>query len=290
MSNAISHFVDLLDNWGYHYPLPSQWAVEIPMPSGISGALESRIQELEHPEWEINSALSELTKSEVLTKEGVHCFFVDGADLISENAGVTSTSIGEGGNINGGLIPGLYSTGRADFSQRALKITFRETAYSFADFVIRPWIILSAHLGRIADKNNEIKTNITVYSYGKSLSPGGKPTIRKIYRYYGCVPAKVSELALKYDDSSIMTYSTEWYFDRYSISTRKGALATSSPTGTNQRPTDAITSAEEGGSLGATEYNRGGLPESAEARAAREADSAAGVAELRKEITWLKPK
>jgi len=218
MSNAISHFVDLLDNWSYHYPLPSQWAVEIPLPSGISQSLEGDIQGLEHPEWEINTALSELTKYEVLKKDNIHCFFVDSVQLQSENAGVQSTSIGDGGSINGGLIPGLYSTGRADFASRALTITFRETAHSFADFVIRPWIILAAHLGRIADRNNEIKTNITVYSYGKSKQSGQTtPPIRKTYRYYGCIPAKVSSLDLKYEDG-LMTYSTEWYFDRYSIS------------------------------------------------------------------------
>jgi hypothetical protein len=232
MSNAIPNFVDLLDNWSYHYPLPSQWAVEIPLPSGISQSLEGDIQELEHPEWEINTAFSELTKHEVLKKDTIHCFFVDSVQLQPENAGASSTSIGDGGNINGGLIPGLYSTGRADFASRALSITFRETAHSFADFVIRPWIILAAHLGRIADRNNDIKTNITVYSYGKSRGSSKLPTIRKIHRYYGCIPAKVSALDLKYDDGSIMTYSTEWYFDRYSVS--------SSPSGRAGRRSQAL--------------------------------------------------
>lgn len=218
MSNAIPNFVDLLDNWSYHYPLPSQWAVEIPLPGGISQSLESDIQELEHPEWEINTALSELTKYEVLKKDTIHCFFVDGVQLQPENAGAASTSIGEGGNINGGLIPGLYSIGRGDFASRALSITFRETAHSFADFVIRPWIILAAHLGRIADRNNDIKTNITVYSYGKSRGQSSTSPIRKIHRYYGCIPSKVNSLDLKYDDGSIMSYQTEWHYDRYSIS------------------------------------------------------------------------
>jgi len=222
MSNAISHFVDLLDNWSYHYPLPSQWAVEIPLPSGVTSSLEGNIRELEHPEWEINTALTELIKDEVLTIDNIHCFFVDNVQLQPENAGASSTSIGDGGNINGGLIPGLYSTGRADFASRALSITFRETAHSFADFVIRPWIILAAHLGRIADRNNEIKTNITVYSYGKSKRGSKGYPVRKTHRYYGCIPAKVSGLDLKYDDGSVMSYQTDWYFDRYAVSSQEG--------------------------------------------------------------------
>lgn len=222
MSDAIPHFVDLLDQWSYHYPLPSQWAVEIPLPSSISQSLQDTIQELEHPEWEFGAALSELTKYEVLKKDSIHCFFVDGVSLQAENAGVASTTIGEG-NINGGLIPGIYSNGRGDFASRGVTITFRETGSSFADFVIRPWIILASHLGRIADRNSEIKANITVYSYGKSQQSNGTPTIRKIYRYYGCIPAKISTQELKYgEDNSIMTYSTEWYFDRYSISSGNG--------------------------------------------------------------------
>ena len=219
MSNAISNFVDLLDQWSYHYPLPSQWAVEIPLPSGISQSLESQIKELEHPEWEINQALPELTKYEVMQKDNIHCFFVDSVNQAGESAGASPASFG-GGNINGGIIPGLISNGRSDFSGRAVRIGFRETAHSFADFVMRPWIILSTHLGRIADRSSEIKTNITVYSYGKSYSGGNKPVTRKVYRYYGCIPAKVDEISLKYsEDSSVTTYNTEWYFDRYSIST-----------------------------------------------------------------------
>jgi len=219
MSNAISHFVDLLDNWSYHYPLPTQWAVEIPMPSGISRSLEERLKGLEHPEWQINTALPELTKYEVIKKDSVYCFFVDSASLAPENYGVGSSEIGDG-NSSGGLIPGLHSTGRSNFSSRDLKITFRETAHSFADFIIRPWIILAAHLGRIADKNNEIKTNVTIYSYGKSIRGNSTPVIRKVYRYYGCIPKDVGEVTLKYGDESIITYSTSWTFDRYSISDR----------------------------------------------------------------------
>jgi hypothetical protein len=219
MSNPISHFVDLLDNWGYHYPLPSQWAVEIPIPSGVDQSLQDKLQQLEHPEWEFGAALSELTKYEVIKKDGVFCFFVDGANLQGENYTMSVAEIGESGSINGGLIPGLISAGRGNFSSREVTIKFRETAHSFADFVIRPWVILAAHLGRIADQNNLIKTNVTVYNYGKSET-GNTPKIRKVFRYYGCVPAKVEAQELKYsEDSSILTYSTAWYFDRYSIST-----------------------------------------------------------------------
>ena len=287
MSNAIPNFVDLLDNWSYHYPLPSQWAVEIPLPSGISQSLEGDIQELEHPEWEINTAFSELTKHEVLKKDTIHCFFVDSVQLQPENAGASSTSIGDGGNINGGLIPGLYSTGRADFASRALSITFRETAHSFADFVIRPWIILAAHLGRIADRNNDIKTNITVYSYGKSRGSSKLPTIRKIHRYYGCIPAKVSALDLKYDDGSIMTYSTEWYFDRYSVSSSPSGGASRQPQGVIGQP-----QGETSDSPGMREYYDSST--SMRQTPAEEASTAESVRSLREELSndpggeWLK--
>lgn len=218
MSNAISHFVDLLANWSYHYPLPSQWSVMMRLPDSVTSSLQSKIQELEHSEWEIDTAFSKLTIPEVLTLDNIHCFFVDSVTHQGESAGASTTSFG-GGNINGGLIPGIFSTGRSDFASRQVTIGFRETAHSFADFVIRPWVILASHLGRIADGNSEIKTDITVLSYGKSNTGSNEPVIRKIYRYYGCIPAKVSQLDLKYgEDSSIMTYATEWYFDRYSIS------------------------------------------------------------------------
>lgn len=219
MTNAISHFADLLSNWSYHYPLPSQWSVMIPLPLvGELQSIESNIRELEHSEWEIDTAFSQLTKDGLLKSDNVHCFFVDSVTHQGESAGASSTSFG-GGNINGGLIPGIFSTGRSDFASRQLTIGFRETAHSFADFVIRPWIILASHLGRIADRNSEIKTDITVFSYGKSDIGVNEPVTRKVYKYYGCIPAKVNQLDLKYsEDSSIMTYATEWYFDRYSIS------------------------------------------------------------------------
>jgi hypothetical protein len=289
MSNAIPSFVDLLDTWSYHYPLPSQWAAEIPLPSGISRSLESKIQELEHPEWGLNPAFEELTKYEVLKKDTIHCFFIDGINQIGETCTVASTNIGDGGNINGGLIPGIYSNGRADFASRELTIRFRETAHSFADFVIRPWIILAAHLGRIADQNNQIKTDITVYNYGKSQSSGGGPVIRKIYRYYGCVPAKVDTQELSYkEDSSIIIYNTGWHFDRYSISP---AVATSSVS-TPVRASSAELVSEE-----VAEYSPGARATQArsfERTPQESAQSATSVRDLRSELSrepggeWLR--
>lgn len=218
MSNPVSHFVDLLDKWDYHHPLPTQWAVEIPLPSAINSSLEDAIQSLEHPEWSISSSISPLTNYEVIQKDGVHCFFVDGVSLAAENFTVGNAQIGDGSN-NGGLIQGLISNGRGDFANREVNIGFRETAQSFADFIIRPWIIIASHLGRIADRSGEIKTNITVYNYGKSYSGSSTPVIRKVYRYYGCIPSKVEARELNYtEDSSIITYKTGWNFDRYSIS------------------------------------------------------------------------
>lgn len=219
MSNPVSHFVDQLNEWGFHHPLPSQWAVEIPLPSGVSSSLDGQLRQLENSQWGIASALTNLTKPSVLSQPDIFCFFVDGVNLAGESYVMQSANIGDG-SINGGLIPGLFSGGRQDFASRSVSITFRETAHSFADFVVRPWIILASHLGRIADQSNQIKTNVTVYSYGKAKSNNGPPVIRKIYRYLGCVPAKVESQVLKYsDDSSIMTYSTEWYFDSYSLNT-----------------------------------------------------------------------
>lgn len=225
MSNPISHFVDLLDKWEYHYPLPSQWAVSIPLPTAINGSLESTIQSLEDKEWSIEESRQSLTKYQVTKIDGVHCFFVDSATLAGENFTVGSAKIGDGSN-NGGLIQGLISNGRGDFASRTVNIAFRETAQSFADFIIRPWVILASHLGRIADRSEEIKANITVYNYGKSVGNNWPFVARKIYKYYGCIPSAVEAQELNYGgDSSIITYKTAWQFDRYSISDGEGPQA-----------------------------------------------------------------
>lgn len=214
MSNPVLKFVESLGKWDLHYPLPGDWIVSISIAEEFFNKIQKDLQELERAPRPRNG-ITVLKNWGLDGGEFVHCFFVDRAELGGETLTMQSANIGDG-NMNGGLIQGIYSGGRADFASRALNISFRETANSFADFMIRPWILYAGHVGRIADElGQSAKAIVRVYSYGKRFSNVGEPVLRKTTEYHGCTPIKIENKTLDYTtDSSIITYSTEWCFDR----------------------------------------------------------------------------
>ena len=229
MANAINRFFELIEDAQLHIPFSAQWAVIIDFPDNLSLNLPD-ISNLEGSNWEAAGAniffdTDGSPRSIIFADDGIGCILADEVNQIGDNYSVSDATIGDDGTT-GGIIPGIYSKSREGFAQKKLNIKFRETSVSFADFVIRPWIIIASHYGRIADANNIIKSEINIVSFGKAgapgstrgdLEPGGFIDIRKQFTYFGCTPLSITDIKLTYDKDVAMGYEVGWAFDKYAI-------------------------------------------------------------------------
>jgi hypothetical protein len=117
-----------------------------------------------------------------------------------------------------GFLPGKVGGNRSGMAP--LVIQWRETNRSFTDLVIRPWLILSSHLGLVArhsaDERN-IKANISIVQLAKTYQY--TPLVeRKIWRFYNCVPTSISTNELTYQDgNNFDIFTTNWHYTHYTI-------------------------------------------------------------------------
>ena len=153
-----------------------------------------------------------------------HMLIATGVDLNTEKTTVTSQSE----PYKNGLLPtGPYTTGH-EYGDQDLDIQFLETNISFIDGIIRPWIQLYSTYGNMQLNPDEPKlsTNIDVIFTSRQLpdylqADTLHPVIRKIYKYYDCIPheitsANVNEYKGDFETGSI---STKWRFSRYDVIT-----------------------------------------------------------------------
>jgi len=172
--------------------------------------------------WNIDKVRSILVdRPENSQKAG--CIFVGGASIPSENLNSSSATI----ENNRGFLQGTILEGRDAYASNQLTIQFRETNTSFTDYILRPWLIMAAHMGFVARPLDEsVKTNITIIQFGKFET--GKPSImRKIWKYYDCVPTAVDTRTLTYADDGLDVFNVTFAYDRYNIQTPYNGLPTS---------------------------------------------------------------
>lgn len=150
----------------------------------------------------------------------VGCIFATGFNLGGEELGYDSATIPN----NRGFIPGTILKDRKAFSSNELTLEFRETNTSFADFVIRPWLIIASHFGYVARNLNDpvenlkdVKANVSIIQYSKSEKNLAQIP-RKIYRFYNCVPVRVNNRDSNYNNTDqVKAIDTTWVYDKYEI-------------------------------------------------------------------------
>jgi len=213
------HFLRVLETWSGSIPNQFQWLVLIdhfPVP-----LYTDLLQQLEHTDgekkgWNIERNATVLTNP--IYQRVAGCVFAQGVNIPGEAVSMAYAKPTK----NRGFLGTLYTDNRADL--QPLTVTFLETNTSFADFVIRPWILLNSHLGMVARPGDSptsrsplnIKTNITVIQLGKTFQKRSAVT-RKMWRYYNCVPMSISNSNLPYDGTAIQTYDTQWLYSHYSV-------------------------------------------------------------------------
>lgn len=189
---SIRSFLENLGQQDTNIPISSLWEVEFSLPGGLG-----EVSELEGTDWGDVSTIPG-GSIKLLAQSVTH---------VPDNYNAGSADI----QNNGGFLPGTINTGRTSSAGRKLGISFLDTEKTLADLALRAWVIVAAHYGRIADRN-DLKTTVYATHLGRDGSP------RKTFKYYNATPAAVEGQAYEYGESKIIQISTSWVYDNYSVS------------------------------------------------------------------------
>ena len=223
--NYRDHFLRMLETWSGSIPLQFQWLVLIErFPTALYSDLLMQLEpgkDGEKKGWNIKKNVGVTTN--YANQRIAGCVFAQGLNIPGESMAGLDYSQPDGGPKRG-FVGGLKGGDRAPFAP--LTMEFLETNTSFADFVIRPWIILGSHLGLVArpadndsagqlDPQN-VKTNITVIQLAKTYQK--RSTVpRKTWKFYNCVPMTINDNNLPYDSTDVKRYDVQWKFSDYSV-------------------------------------------------------------------------
>lgn len=217
-----NHFLRMLSTWSGSIPNQFMWLVLI---DNFPAAVSTTMLQNYEPVGEGDKIGNNIDKNVAVTTNALNqrvagCVFAQGVNIPGETVTFQYAKVPK----QRGFIGGLYAEPRTDL--QPLTIQFLETNTSFIDFVIRPWAILTSHLGLVArpgdiPENGEvdirnIKTNITVIQLAKTYQKRSSVQ-RKVWRFYNCAPASVDAANLPSNASAMQTYNTTWHYTHYTV-------------------------------------------------------------------------
>jgi len=262
--NMREHFFSILEQWETALPLNNMWLVFFTVPdivrdevmgawgehvvqlavrnkegpAGVpmawwkqmSGRVDETIQASnEELEGGTNLARRRLLEPDMFTKV-FGCAFAQTVTIPQEQ--VQTAQLGIPGSR--GFLRTPVITHRQPFA--SLNIEFLETNISFVDFLLRPWTVLSGHLGSVARKESLV-TDVMIINFSRAgFSPefvnGGSSTTggyvdeavrnkrgfipRKIWIFNGCQPITIDSQRHTYGaDAPVERRTIEWMFRRY---------------------------------------------------------------------------
>lgn len=174
---------EILGNPASSLPKGAQWAVEFEK----FPAIIKKVADFEPAKWNVSAAFDAITTASIQKTKG--CLLAHAVSVPGDSFSTTN----EGTQYGGLLRPIINSGGR---NSENLTISFIDTNVSFVENVIRPWVIVTAHLGMIAypekgeGSENQYRTNVTFYQIGVT-SPNLPPYVRHKITYYGVCPLNV---------------------------------------------------------------------------------------------------
>jgi hypothetical protein len=163
--------------------------------------------------WDIQKGMAAATSRVFLNTVG--CMFAQSVNIPGESNLYTV----QGLNYNG-LIRGKLGQGRQDFSN--LQVTFFESNISFVDNVLRPWTIMTGHLGMVQRPDKPYKTELTIHRLGRNKKSDFKnPALNTLevtqaYSFKGVCPMEVRDYELNYSPQNApvrreVQFSFDWY-------------------------------------------------------------------------------
>ena len=167
--------------------------------------------------WKIEQAYNTITSSRYQQEKG--CVLAQAVGVPGE-ALITNVE----GNQYNGFIRGRVGLGRQDFD--LLRIAFLNTNVLFVDNVIRPWVVMTGHLGMIARPPAEnYRSNITVYKLG-IVNRETPPYILQRFNFWNCCPVSVELENLNYTaDGNELTKVANFSYQWYTVSSEKNPYA-----------------------------------------------------------------
>lgn len=217
-----NHFLRQLSTWSGSIPNQFMFLVLIDhFPAAVSTAMLQKVE----PVGDGDGVANNIDKNVAVTTSYLNqkiagCVFAQGVTLPGETVQRNYAKTTK----QRGFLGGLYSDARQDLEP--LTIQFLETNTSFIDFVIRPWSILTSHLGLVARPGDipengqsdvkNIKTNITIIQLAKTYQKRSSVQ-RKVWRFYNCAPASVDSAQLASNGTEMQTYNTSWFYTNYTV-------------------------------------------------------------------------
>ena len=216
IANINQFLTDILSSPDFHIPIEANFVVSFDKLNQIINNLNIN---------NLNSIIPDkIIKTGDWSKviDGYDIFFANGVTVPGETVNSSKAGFSAGGDgLYGGLLSGPVLTGRANLTN--FEITFLETSQSFADQVIRPWIVNAAHYGLFARKDStsiqNFKTDVTVAFKKNTVFNSGDPVNRKIIVFKDAVPTSMEGYSASYGGSKVATRNikTTWIYSTYEI-------------------------------------------------------------------------
>ena len=236
-ASELSRFRELLGSEEFSIPLGSNFFIQIEsIPTAIANT--NNLQYFEPGRsagWNIANGTNNLININKGSANGA-CLFANGITPPVEAINVARVGMYAAfDEHSGGLLDGVVTRSRKQ--QDSVAISFLETNQSFIDFVIRPWVILTGHVGLIArapGSVDDVKTTITATFFSRW---NGEVSPRKIFTFFGCAPVSIdTATAYDYGTNAVNTIKTTWAYNYYTLSFTD--VKVPDPEFTTNNPTD----------------------------------------------------
>jgi hypothetical protein len=167
--------------------------------------------------WAIENAFLSLATESYNGNMG--CMFAQSINIPGEDNNVQPDGIVQ---MNG-YLQGYIGQGRQ--IPNKMSISFLETNVDFVDNIIRPWVIMTGHLGMInRPAEQEYRTDILFYKLGIT-TPFYPPTILAKYSFYNACPVSVTAHEYTYDPYTAPIRKTaEFVYQYYSVNSSRSAF------------------------------------------------------------------
>jgi len=168
--------------------------------------------------WLIDNALNTVTSQRYQKEKG--CMFAQTVTIPGDSLNYSQEGITYNSFIRGGV-----GKGRRDFDP--LRINFLNTNVSFVDNVIRPWVVMTGHLGMIArPKEQKYRCNLTVYKLGIDRVDR-PPFILQEFNFWEVCPINVLAEELSYTaEGTPITKTAEFVYQWYTTTSYKNTFTT----------------------------------------------------------------